>query len=70
MFLYFLAILSKEFRLKHPDEDLFIGGKAWYPKWTSIEDASLFEEKKSSKDGQIIIVVKSDKDKVWDIEAP
>lgn len=56
-------------RLKHPKKDLYIGGEDFYPKFVEKEVSEVFFDKKSIEIGKIIIPIKENRNKVWDIEA-
>lgn len=62
-------ILARVFRLKHATDNVFVGGPDFYPFFTTKASSSIFEDKASEKTpGKILIEVKNNSNKVWDIE--
>lgn len=60
---------KRRVRLKHPKDELFVGGKNFYPKFVQIGLSEIFIDKPVDREpGDIIIQCKDRKPKVWDIE--
>lgn len=70
VFLVTNYIFARVFRLRHPEKDLFVGGPDFYPFFTDIGSANVFEDEESvNTAGKILIEVTDSKNKVWDIQA-
>ncbi|KRH92549.1 putative Ricin B lectin protein, partial [Pseudoloma neurophilia] len=72
--MFFLIILkivfSRFIRLKHPVQNLYVGGLDFYPTFQVLDQSDIFyDEASEDKPGKILILVKNKDNRVWDIES-